>query len=393
MSGTVIGAFAMIPILAAFPQDRVGFILALAAWCGLCGFAATVLQNFASYGAALAGYTAVIVASTAIADPSNVFLIAVWRASEICLGIVCAGVVLVLTGRGTARARAATTIATIARETGLGARATLEQAGGTLRESWPERRALIARAITLSALLDETVGESSDLRVRSNTLQAAVDGLFEALSGWRIAATHLETLSREQAAADAAMALSVLPHGPAIVMTAESSPASTRDRCAKAAAELESMVGPAPGPELMRVATMKTLRGLEAALNGVTLLVEPDLAHDLPGHGRLRVPDPLPAVINGIRSGPDRPGAVRCLDRDRLAERAQRHRLRRHHRAAAVAPRRRRPGSAPGVSCGAPCWPPPWPPWPISPCCPAPAWKASRALPWSWACSSYRSAP
>jgi uncharacterized membrane protein YccC len=53
--GTVIGAAVMVAIMAAFPQDRIGFIVSLAAWCGLCGVAATLLQNFASYGAALAG--------------------------------------------------------------------------------------------------------------------------------------------------------------------------------------------------------------------------------------------------------------------------------------------------------------------------------------------------
>jgi uncharacterized membrane protein YccC len=302
MSGTLIGAAVMVPMVAIFPQDRVGFFLALAAWCGLCGYFATVLQNFASYGAALAGYTAVIVASTAVGDPGGVFLQAVARGSEICLGIVCAGVVLVLTGRGTARARAATTVATIARETGLGMRATLENCGNPAAESWNQRRALIARAIALSALLDETIGESADLRVRSHTLKAAVDGLFEALSGWRMAATHLESLPPAQAAADAALALSVLPPGPAIVMTAESSPAWTRDRCAAAASALEAMVGPAPGPELVRVGAMKCLRGLEEALNGVTLLIEPALARTLPGTTRLRVADQMPAVVNGVRS-------------------------------------------------------------------------------------------
>lgn len=302
MSGTLIGAAAVVPMMALFPQNRVGFFLALASWCGLCGYAATVLQNFASYGASLAGYTAVIVASTAVANPGDVFLQAVARGSEICLGIVCAGVILVLTGRGTARARAATTVATIARETGLGMRATLEQCGGPATESWTQRRALIGRAIALSALLDETVGESADLRVRSHTLKAAVDGLFEALSGWRMAATHLEPLPPAQARTDAALALSVLPPGPAIVMTAESSPAWTRDRCAEAAARLESLVGAAPGPELVRVGAAKCLRGLEQALNGVTLLIEPALAHDLSGSTRLRVPDQMPAILNGVRS-------------------------------------------------------------------------------------------
>ena len=62
MVGTIIGAIAIVIITICFPQDRVGFLLSLALWGSACGFVATILQNFASYAAALAGYTAAIVA-------------------------------------------------------------------------------------------------------------------------------------------------------------------------------------------------------------------------------------------------------------------------------------------------------------------------------------------
>jgi hypothetical protein len=48
---------------ALFPQDRIGFLVLLAVWGGICAFAATVRRNFASYSAALAGYTAAIIAA------------------------------------------------------------------------------------------------------------------------------------------------------------------------------------------------------------------------------------------------------------------------------------------------------------------------------------------
>jgi uncharacterized membrane protein YccC len=300
--GTVTGAVALVAMMSAFPQSRAGFILTLAAWCGLCGFAATVLQNFASYAAALAGYTAAIIAADAIGTPNAAFLLAVARASEICLGIVCAGVVLTLTGRGTARARAATTLATIAREIGLGIRATLFGAGGPLIESAPARRALIGRASALSALLDEAVGESPDLRVRSSTLQAAVDGLFQALSGWRMVATHLEAIAPAQAAVDAAPTCEALPPGPAMVMAAESSPAETRDRCRAAARALVALHVQTTGAALVAAGGADALLGLERALNGVALLIEPSLAEVRRGQAALRAPDLLPAMVNGIRS-------------------------------------------------------------------------------------------
>src|ERR1700741_229396 len=60
MIGTVIGATAIVVLTACFPQDRFAFFLLLALWGGVCAFLATVLRNFASYAAALAGYTAAI---------------------------------------------------------------------------------------------------------------------------------------------------------------------------------------------------------------------------------------------------------------------------------------------------------------------------------------------
>ncbi len=297
--GTLLGAVIVVLLVAGFPQSRAGFFLALAVWCGLCGFAATVLQNFASYAAALAGYTAVIIAADAVSDPNGVFLLAVARATEISLGIVCAGVVLVLTGRGTARERAATAIADIARQTGLGLRGSCEHPGG---DSTAARRALIVRASGLAALLDETVGESPDLRVRSHALSAAVDGLFAALSGWRMVATHLENVAPDRAAEDLAPLLAALPPGPAIVMTSRSLPAETRDRCRDAARELDRVPVQTRGAELVQVGVTDALRGLAAALNGVALLVEPARAEDLPGSASLRLPDLLPALLNGLRA-------------------------------------------------------------------------------------------
>src|SRR6201991_322471 len=120
MIGTVVGAAMIVALTACFPQDRVAFLVLLAVWCGLCAFAATVLRNFASYSAALAGYTAAIIAAdnlgaTGGASP-DVFLLAVTRASEICIGIACAGIVLAGTDLGGVRQRLAETFAGLASE-------------------------------------------------------------------------------------------------------------------------------------------------------------------------------------------------------------------------------------------------------------------------------------
>src|SRR5947209_19718349 len=55
MIGTMIGAAMIVVLTASFPQDRIAFLGLLAVWCAICAFVATVLHNFASYAAALAG--------------------------------------------------------------------------------------------------------------------------------------------------------------------------------------------------------------------------------------------------------------------------------------------------------------------------------------------------
>src|SRR6266481_8916258 len=98
MIGTVWGAVAIVVLTACFPQSRIGFLIGLAVWGATCGFIATLLRNFASYAAALAGYTAVILASDLLGATGGahgeVFILAVTRVSEICIGIACAGIVL-----------------------------------------------------------------------------------------------------------------------------------------------------------------------------------------------------------------------------------------------------------------------------------------------------------
>src|SRR5436309_1580854 len=63
MVGTVVGAVAIVVLTASFPQDRTAFLIGLALWGATCALVATLLRNFAAYAAALAGYTAAIIAS------------------------------------------------------------------------------------------------------------------------------------------------------------------------------------------------------------------------------------------------------------------------------------------------------------------------------------------
>jgi len=91
--GTVVGCGMSLLLAAWFSQTAELFLLALAAWIGLCVALAARYRNFQSYGFMLAGYTAAIVGFGAAAAPSHAFDIAQARVSEVVLGILCAGVV------------------------------------------------------------------------------------------------------------------------------------------------------------------------------------------------------------------------------------------------------------------------------------------------------------
>jgi uncharacterized membrane protein YccC len=111
MIGTVVGAVWIVALSAWFPQDRVGFLVGLALWGAVCACVATLLRNFASYAAALAGFTAAILASDTLGavggTDGQIFNFAVMRVSEIWIGIVCAGIVLAGTDFGAAPRRLA----------------------------------------------------------------------------------------------------------------------------------------------------------------------------------------------------------------------------------------------------------------------------------------------
>jgi hypothetical protein len=215
MIGTVVGAVAAVVLTACFPQNRAEFLLGLAMWGGVCAFAATILRNFASYGAALAGITAAIVASDQMGEVGgangDAFMLAITRATEICIGIVSAGIVLAGTDFGRARHQLAATLS------GLAAEIT-----GRLIESFhlapPEqeatrtvRRDLIRRVGALDTIIDQAMGESPAVRFNPRPLQAAMEGLFAVLSGWRIIANHLPLLPGQQAARETAAIRRLLP--------------------------------------------------------------------------------------------------------------------------------------------------------------------------------------
>jgi uncharacterized membrane protein YccC len=313
MIGTVIGAVAIVLLTACFPQDRAPFLVGLAVWGAGCALVATLLRNFAAYAAALAGYTAAIIASDqlgATGGPNgDAFMLAVTRASEICIGIVCAGIVLAATDFGGARRRLAGLFASIAAEIAGRFADNLSRAGPGLPDTQPIRRGLTRRAVALDPVIDEAVGESPRLRRHSPTLQAAVDGLFAALAGWRAVAVHLRHLPDDQARVESDAVLRSLPQellaAPAQGEPTRwiADPSRLRRSCEAAMRALIAQPAGTPSLRLLADQTAAVLAGVSHALDGLALLVD-DPARPLSRRRgmRLGVPDWLPALLNAARA-------------------------------------------------------------------------------------------
>jgi uncharacterized membrane protein YccC len=313
MIGTVIGATMIVVLTACFPQDRIAFLGLLALWGAVCAFAATLLGNFASYSASLAGYTAAIVAVDMLGATggasSDVFLLAVWRASEICIGIACAGIVLAGTDLGGTQRRLAASFADLAAEIASRFTRLLARGGAQAQDTQTERGEFLRRVIALDPMIDQALGESSHVRYHTPTLQTAVRGLFNAVDGWSAVAVHLKHLpdNVDRQAMEAILRnipgelRSMLESRSAAGLMAD--PIAQRRTCDEAVQKLLAFPAGTPSQRLLADEAAKVLAGTSRALEAVALLV--DAPGQLPnGHRGFwpSVPDWPPAFINAARA-------------------------------------------------------------------------------------------
>ena len=297
--GTIAGAVAIVVLMALFPQDRIGLLAGLTLWCAVCGFLAAFLRNFASYGAALAGFTAAIVFGGAVGVQDQTFNISVARATEISIGVLATGLVLTVTDFGNARRRLGRQLGDVARSVAAGLAETLAS-GLDAPAARSARRELIRRVVALDATIDEAIGEAEgDLRTRSRVLQAAEEGLFAALAAWRRVASHLQALSDEAGT-----------RGDGVLRSAVSAlaerdwvqdPEGMRETCRAEAGRIRALPAPDLSDRLLADGVADALSGLERAANGLVLVVRPGRERLDHGVGRLELPDTLPAIVNVLR--------------------------------------------------------------------------------------------
>lgn len=311
--GTLVGAVVSVVMTACFPQDRILFLLSLALWGALCTLVATLLRNFASYSAALAGYTAAIIATDQLGATGGLngqaFMLAIYRASEISIGIVSAGVVLAGTDLGGAPRRLAMLFAELGAQITSRFVDTLAIAGAGFVDVQSVRREFVRRVIALDPIIDQSLGESSRLRYHSPVLQRAADGLFAALAAWRAVANHFYHLPDQQARREADVVLwSLSPQLQAVSDLPDprrwmTDPAGLRRACETDAQRLRALPAATPSLRLIADQTAAALAGVADALNGLALLVaDPARRMRRRGTVRLRVADWLPALLNAARS-------------------------------------------------------------------------------------------
>ena len=312
MIGTLIGAVAIVQLTAWFPQNRAAFLAGLALWVALCAFISTLLRNFAANGMAVAGITAAIIASDQLGATGGVngeaFILALSRVIEYWIGIVSAGVVLAGTDLGAAPRRLSVFFSDLSAEIAWQFASTLTLPRQALPGTQAIRRDLIRRVIALDPVIDEAIGESSELRYRSPVLQAAVGGLFAAVAGWRAVAARLARLPDEAARPQAGAVLRELPpelwstpsQGEPARWLAE--PVGMRQLCDASARSLAALPAATPSLKLLADQSSTVLSGISDALDGLALLADPTRRRSHRRRARLYVADWAPAFVNAGRA-------------------------------------------------------------------------------------------
>jgi uncharacterized membrane protein YccC len=299
--GTFVGAAVILLLTSAFPQNRLGMLLGMALWIGVCGFFATILRHFASYGAALAGFTTAVIFGDVVNAPGNTFITAATRTSEICVGIVSVAVVVLLTSVGGGRRRLAENMSRVAQQTAAGLAETLA-IGPDTADLRCRRRNLIRSVIDLEAMIEEAKAEAPDLRHRSQILQAGMQGLFSAISAWQGIANHFNVACDGVGRRDAA---GLLP----MVLDATGGDWIDRAECVREACS--TTAGRVLAIPVDKVATRQVvdrvaeaLLDLQRVANALVLVVAPGKEMpDVSGYRDwLFTPDLLPAVVNGLRA-------------------------------------------------------------------------------------------
>lgn len=186
--GTLAGGLAAIGITSLSGANPWLLITVLALWVGICTLVSSLLRNPEAYGAALAGYTAMIISLPALGQPIVVVDLAIARCAEIVIGIVCAGV----TSRLILPKLAADAIISRLKRSILDL---AEYAGGAFSGGDPAslaalQRKLITDAQTLAEMRTYARLEAPSFAPRAHPVRRTIGQLLWALSAARTLHSH-----------------------------------------------------------------------------------------------------------------------------------------------------------------------------------------------------------
>jgi len=164
--------------------------------------------------------------------------------------------------------------------------------------------------IALDPVIDQSLGESSQLRYYSSLLQHAYDALFVTAAAWRSAAVVLSGLPQARAAEEAGAVLARVPTElqpslePSVAARWVESPETLGATCDATYRELRALPAQTPSSRLLADQTAAFYAALSRILAGLTLLVahSPRSIRDTGGARHPRIADWLPALVNGGRA-------------------------------------------------------------------------------------------
>ena len=182
--GTLVGAVVAVALMSAFAQAPLLFTVALSLCIGVACIAASLLRYFKAYGAVLAGYTIIIIASSSFAQPLNIFTGALSRVSAVSVGVVSAALVFLLTSLPRP-STLALTIETLVRDIASGFVLYRQPGGPALSgvgtDALP-RTGLLLRATALDETIEYAGADSYVLRRRMGRLRLGAAQLLGLLS-------------------------------------------------------------------------------------------------------------------------------------------------------------------------------------------------------------------
>ena len=308
MIGTVIGAIAIVILAAFFRQDRVAFLVGLALWCAASAFVATLLRNFAAYAAALAGYTAAIIAIDVLGPVGStngiVFIFAIDRALEICIGIVSAGVVLALTDLGHSRRKLATEFAALSTAIMDGfADCFVNRERQPRPVSSASTRTLAARHRARS---DDRRGDRRGVRPALSFGGAATGGVGPHGDALGLAQSYVRNRAQRRLRRPLVRPTPFTTYSRAsgsrpTQSSSTEEPAELREACCSAVRSLTRFDAETPMQRLLADNAAVGMLGMARALNGLTGVIDPRDMIRVKGRAHLHVADWLPAFVNAVR--------------------------------------------------------------------------------------------